>query len=80
MYGKVVRRATSWNAVKGANEKIVIPIFGALLLAGLFSEDGLARVVGIFSALTIAAVLGPVLLDQVTSRFSYDRPDAGEPS
>jgi hypothetical protein len=80
IHGKAVRRATIWHPGKGGNEPLVIPIFSALLLAGLFSETALARAAGIISALTIVAVLGPPLLHQLTSRLSWDRPDAGGPS
>ncbi|WP_157857293.1 hypothetical protein [Streptomyces yerevanensis] len=81
MDGKDIRRATSWQAVViGGSEPIVIPIFSALLLAGLFSDAVPARVAGILSALTVALVLGPVLAHQLTSRLAYDRPDVAERS
>ncbi|WP_405817423.1 hypothetical protein OG241_23065 [Streptomyces sp. NBC_01390] len=80
VHGKAVRRATIWQAGKGGNEPLLIPIFSALLVGGLFAESALGRAVGIVSALTIVAVLGPSVVHQLTSRLFWDRPDAGGPS
>lgn len=76
--GKAVRRATSGHIGKGWDEAIVIPLFSAFLLAGVFSESPMARAVGLFSAFTIAAVLGPPLLHHLSSRLVHDRHDARE--
>jgi len=79
MDGKAARSATSWNeSVVGGNEVIVLPIFSALLLAGLFSDRVPAQVAGALSALTTVGVLGPAVAQQLTSRLSYDRPSAAE--
>lgn len=81
MEGKAARRATSWNdSVVGGNEVIVVPIFSALLLAGLFSDRAPAQAAGALSALTIVAVLGPAIVHQLTSRIAYDRPRVSETS
>ncbi|MEH0423985.1 hypothetical protein [Streptomyces sp. B21-083] len=81
MAGKAARRATSWSeSVVGGSEVIVLPIFSALLLAGLLSDRAPAQIAGAFSALTIAAVLGPAIANQLTSRLTQDRPHVSETS
>ncbi|WP_329275812.1 hypothetical protein [Streptomyces sp. NBC_01451] len=75
MEGKAARRATSWSeSVIGGSEVILLPMFSGLLLAGLFSDRVPAQVAGAFSALTIAAVWGPAIANQLTSRLTQDRP------
>ncbi len=75
MEGKAARRATSWDeSVAGGSEVILLPIFSALLLGGLFSDRGPAQVAGVFSALTIVGALGPAIANQLASRLTQDRP------
>ncbi|MDX3747855.1 hypothetical protein [Streptomyces sp. AK08-02] len=81
MEGKAARSATSWSeSVAGGSEVILLPMFSALLLAGLFSDRVPAQVAGAFSALTIAAVWGPAIANQLSSRLTQDRPHVSETS
>ncbi|MFF4347708.1 hypothetical protein [Streptomyces sp. NPDC001530] len=76
MNAKEARRQTSWHgSVIGGNELLLVPLFSAPLLAGLWSDEGPARLAGLLSALTIAAELVPAAAGLLLSRFSYDRPD-----
>ncbi|MGC5039455.1 MULTISPECIES: hypothetical protein [unclassified Streptomyces] len=74
MDGKEARRATDWHrAVIGRNELLALPLFSAVLLAGLFSDETPAFLAGLLSALTIVAALVPALTSALVSRLSYDK-------
>lgn len=74
--GKEARRETSWHgSVVGGNELLIVPIFSAVLLAGLFSGQAAARLSGVLSALTILGELGPAAAASLRSRLSFDKPD-----
>uniref|UniRef100_A0AAU2A185 Integral membrane protein n=1 Tax=Streptomyces sp. NBC_00093 TaxID=2975649 RepID=A0AAU2A185_9ACTN len=78
---KAARRATSWNeSVIGGGEVIVLPMFSALLLVGLFSDRAPGQAAGVLSALTIVAVWGPAVAHQLASRLTQDRPCVSETS
>ncbi|GGR11613.1 hypothetical protein GCM10015536_16400 [Streptomyces griseomycini] len=68
------RKQTDWyRSVIGRNELLSLPLFSAVLLAGLFSDMGPAIPAGCLSALTITVVLVPSLISALVSRFWYDR-------
>lgn len=74
MRGKEARKETDWHrSVIGRNELLALPLFSAVLLAGLFSDETPAFLSGLLSAVTIAAALGPVVASALVSRFSYDK-------
>jgi hypothetical protein len=74
MDGKEARRATDWHrAVIGRNELLALPLFSAVLLAGLFSDETPAFLAGLLSVLTIVAALVPMGTSALVSRLSYDR-------
>ncbi|WP_330290428.1 hypothetical protein [Streptomyces sp. NBC_00576] len=81
MEGKAARRATSWGeSVVGTSEVFLLPLFSALLLAGLFSDRAPAQVAGALSALTVIAVWAPAIAHQLASRLTKDRPPVSETS
>ncbi|CAL9541589.1 hypothetical protein SUDANB15_04224 [Streptomyces sp. enrichment culture] len=68
------RKQTDWyRSVIGRNELLSLPLFSAVLLAGIFSDMGPAILAGCLSALTITVVLVPSLISALVSRFWYDR-------
>lgn len=74
MEAKEARKETDWHrSVIGRNELLALPLFSAVLLAGLFSDELPAFLAGLLSALTIAAALVPALANALVSRFSYDK-------
>jgi hypothetical protein len=74
MEAKEARKETDWHrAVIGRNELLALPLFSAVLLAGLFSDELPAFLAGLLSALTIAAALVPAMVSALASRFSYDK-------
>lgn len=74
MDAKEARKETDWHrAVIGRNELLALPLFSAVLLAGLFSDELPAFLAGLLSALTIAAALVPAVGSALGSRFSYDK-------
>ncbi|MZF86805.1 hypothetical protein [Streptomyces sp. SID5643] len=74
MEAKEARKETDWHrAVIGRNELLALPLFSAVLLAGLFSDELPAFLAGLLSALTIAAALVPAMTSALASRFSYDK-------
>ncbi|MFJ5729994.1 hypothetical protein [Streptomyces paradoxus] len=71
---KEARKATDWHrSVIGRNELLALPLFSAVLLAGLFSDELPAFLAGLLSALTIVAALLPAVVSALASRFSYDK-------
>jgi len=81
MEGKAARRATSWSdSVVGGSEVIVLALFSAPFLAGLFSDRAPAQVAGTLSALTVVAVWVPAITHQLASRLTKDRPHVSETS
>lgn len=74
MEAKKARKQTGWySSVVGSNELLLLPLFSALLVAGLFSDEVPVFLAGVLSALTIVVALGPALMSALFSRFSYDR-------
>ncbi|MEV6884912.1 hypothetical protein [Streptomyces sp. NPDC051135] len=74
MEAREVRRRSSWyGSVAGTEEPLTFPFFSALLLVGLFSDELPMLLAGWLSVLTIALVLGPVTVNALVSRLSYDR-------
>ncbi|WP_437034197.1 hypothetical protein [Streptomyces sp. enrichment culture] len=74
MDAKEARKQTDWyRSVIGRNELLSLPLFSAVLLAGLLSDKDSAVLAGCLSALTVAVVLVPPLVSTLVSRFWYDR-------
>ncbi|GGW92240.1 hypothetical protein GCM10010383_22640 [Streptomyces lomondensis] len=74
MEAEEARKETDWyRSVIGRNELLALPLFSAVLLAGLFSDELPAFLAGLLSALTIAAALVPAVASALVSRFSYDK-------
>ncbi|MFG3271207.1 MULTISPECIES: hypothetical protein [Streptomyces] len=74
MAAKEARKATDWHrSVIGRNELLALPLFSAVLLAGLFSNELPAFLAGLLSALTIVAALLPAMVSALVSRFSHDK-------
>ncbi|MEU9521521.1 hypothetical protein [Streptomyces sp. NPDC048224] len=74
MEAREVRKRGSWyGSVAGTEEPLTLPFFSALLLVGLFSDEVPMLLAGWLSVLTIALVLGPVVVQALVSRLSYDR-------
>lgn len=74
MEGREARKQTGWySSVIGTNELLILPLFSALLLAGLVSDEVPMMLAGALSSLTIVLALGPALLGALISRVSYDR-------
>ncbi|MET9912718.1 hypothetical protein ABZZ74_39055 [Streptomyces sp. NPDC006476] len=72
---KEARQETSWHrTVVGGNELLLVPLFSLVLLAGVFGDDGAARLAGLLSALTIATELAPVAVSSLISRVYRDKP------
>ncbi|WP_330306565.1 MULTISPECIES: hypothetical protein [unclassified Streptomyces] len=79
MDAKEARTETSWHSsVIGGGEPIIVPVFAALLLPQLVSDDWPSRVAGVLAALTVVAELAPVVAHQLTARLNLDRPAAPE--
>ncbi len=77
MEGKAARKQVGWyGSVVGANEAMILPVFSALLLVGLLSEEVPMFAAGVLSALTILLSLGPATAGALISRLSYDRTHA----
>ncbi|MGW5007385.1 hypothetical protein [Streptomyces parvulus] len=77
MEGKAARKQVGWyGSVVGANEAMILPVFSALLLVGLLSEEVPMFAAGVLSALTILLSLGPATAGALISRVSYDRTPA----
>jgi hypothetical protein len=74
MAAKEARKATDWHrSVIGTNELLALPLFSAVLLTGLFSDELPAFLAGLLSALTIVAALLPAMVSALASRFSHDK-------
>lgn len=79
MEGKEARKQTGWySSVVGTNELLLLPLFSALLLVGLFSDELPMFLAGLLSALTIVLALGPTTVRALVSRLSYDRTPAAQ--
>ncbi|MFL4906258.1 hypothetical protein ACJ6WF_24515 [Streptomyces sp. MMS24-I2-30] len=75
MEAKEAREETSWHrAVIGKNELLSLPLFSAVLLAGVFGDEIPAFLAGLLSAMTIVAALVPAAVSAFISRVSYDKP------
>lgn len=74
MEAKEARQQAGWySSVISANELFLLPLFSALLLAGLFSDEMPVFLAGLLSALTIVLALAPAMASVLVNRISYDR-------